>query len=146
MSVSSMELTSCHISGAWLLGFGKFMDPCLIFSISCTIAPLHVCTVLSQDHYIRGSDYLNVLQVGYVLRVVSIGFCSLYLMNNFNFQEFVELHVDIIQFLLCTSQYHFQAVSGSCKSWTGIRMCVFMVVHILATPLLNFCIIGPFFF
>jgi hypothetical protein len=86
------------------------MDPCLIFSPSCTVAPLHVCMVLSQDHYITGSDYLNVLQVGYVLRVVSIGFCSLYLMNNFNLRGFVELHVDIIPFLLCISQYHLQAV------------------------------------
>ena len=86
------------------------MDPCFIFSSPYILAPLHVCVVLSQDRYIKGSNYLNVLQVGYVLRVVSIGFCGLYLVNNFNLQGFVELHVDTIPFLLCTSQYHLQAV------------------------------------
>jgi hypothetical protein len=86
------------------------MDPCLIFSHPYIIALLHVCIILSQDHYIKGSDYFNVLQFGYILKVVSIRFCGLYLVNNFNLQGFVELHVDTIPFLLCTSQYHLQAV------------------------------------
>jgi hypothetical protein len=46
-------LWNCHICGAWLLGFGKFVYLCLIFSPPCIIAPLTLCLY----SFVSGSLY-----------------------------------------------------------------------------------------
>jgi hypothetical protein len=94
-----MELTSVAFwclefgGGSYIFGNTWTHASFSLLPISWLLGLFGVCMVSSQKQHTRGGNYLNVLQIGYVLRVVSIGFRDLYIMYIFSLWGFVELCV-----------------------------------------------------